>query len=133
MGLRDQAAADLVTILEDTTGFGWPITVTDPSGTTAALTGFSADIGRLIDAQTGVPVAARVISVALPIASLTATSLTKNADGLAIPAAIPDATSKPWLVAFADTAGKSYTAKVAEAHPDRTLGIVTLLLDLYHS
>lgn len=124
MGLRAQAATDLGTILGDTDGFGWPITVTDPAGTSAALTGFSADIGVIIDVETGVAVAGRRASVALAIAALTA-------GGLGVPKGTSDGATKPWVVAFNDIAGTSHTFKVCEAHPDTTIGIVTCRLEAY--
>lgn len=127
MSLRAQAAADLLGILEDATGgFGWALTVTDPSGKTAALTGFSTDVGTSIDPETGIAVAARRASVAIPIARLTAS-------GLGMPRAIADQASKPWLVTFQDVGGTSHTYKVSQAMPDRTLGVVTCMLEAYRT
>lgn len=125
MGLRETAQMDLGRILEDsTTGFGWSLTVTDPAGTSAALTGFSNDIALSIDPETGQAVSGRRASIALRIAALTAASL-------GIPRGIADQTSKPWLVAFDDINGNPYTFKVQESHPDRAIGCVTCLLELY--
>ncbi len=125
MGLRETAEADLAHILEDkTAGFGWDITVTDPAGTSVLLVGYSNDIGMSIDPDTGVAVSGRRASVALRISSLTTA-------GLGIPKGIIDATSKPWRVTFNDIEGTSHTFKVQESHPDRALGVVTCLLELY--
>lgn len=125
MGLRTQAAADLATILEDdTSGFGWSITVTDPNGTSAALKGFSTDIAASIDPDTGTLVLGRSASVALRLAALTAA-------GLGLPKGVPDETSKPWVVVFDDINGTSHTFKVREGHPDYALGIVVCHLDEY--
>lgn len=125
MSLRNQAAADLVTILEDdVAGFGWVITVTDPDGTSAALKGFSTDIGTTIDPETGMAIVGRQASVALPISKLTEA-------GLAVPRAIHDACMKPWVVVFDDIEGVSHTFKVREAMPDTAVGVVTCILEVY--
>lgn len=124
-GLREAAEADLELILEDgTIGFGWPITVTDPAGTTADLIGFSNDVEDLIDPDTGQPVTGRIASVALRISSLTAA-------GLGLPENISDSSSKPWLMAFDDINGNAFVFKVHKSNPDRTLGIVTCTLEIY--
>lgn len=125
MSLRVQAEADLSFMLEDgATGFGWPITVTDPAGTVGNLTGFATDIAQAIDPDTGVAVSGRIASVALRISSLTA-------EGLGLPVGIADASSKPWVVQFDDINGNSYTFKVIESNPDRALGLVTCMLEKY--
>jgi hypothetical protein len=127
MSLRQLAESDLGNILEDgTTGFGWPITLTDPTGFTGSgpLTGFSDDIAQLIDPDTGQAVSGRLASVALRISSLIA-------EGFAMPQGIADAGSKPWLVTFDDINGNSFTFKVAQSNPDRALGLVTCLLEFY--
>lgn len=124
MSLRAQAAADLRGIVEDPAGFGWSISITSPAGVTAALTGLSSDIGQTIDPETGVAVSGRRASIAITIASLLAA-------GLALPRAIADGASKPWIVAFNDIGGSSHTFKVCEAMPDRALGVVTCLLEAY--
>ncbi len=125
MSLRTLAEADLGLILEDaTTGFGWPIIVTDPSNTTATLTGFSDDIAQIIDPDTGQTVSGRLASASLRISSLTTA-------GLGLPVGIADAGSKPWIVQFNDINGVPYKFKVAQSNPDRAIGMVTLLLELY--
>lgn len=125
MSLRETAEADLGLILEnDTIGFGWPITVTDPTGTAVPLTGFSNDISELIDPDTGQALSGRLASVALRISSLTAA-------GLSLPEGIADASNKPWLMAFDDINGNPFTFKVQKSNPDRALGIVTCILEIY--
>lgn len=126
MSLREQAGLDLRTIVEDLDGFGWPITVTDPSGLSATLTGLSTDIGHTIDPETGIAVSGRRASVAITIASLAEA-------GLGIPRAIADQSSKPWVIAFADIGGSSHTFKVCDAMPDRAIGLVTCLLEGYRA
>lgn len=125
MGLRQLAETDLGLILEDsTTGFGFSITVTDPSGLTRPLTGFSDDIAQIIDPDTGQAVSGRLASVALRISSL-------KAEGLSLPEGIADATEKPWLIAFDDINGNPFTFKVMQSNPDRTIGLVVCVLELY--
>jgi len=125
MSLRELAEQDLGAILENSSdGFGWPITVTDPTGTTASLVGFSNDIAQVIDPDTGVAVSGRLATVAIRIGLLAA-------NGLGIPRAIADSASKPWVVTFADINGNSYSFKVAESSPDRALGLVSCILGLY--
>lgn len=126
MGLRSIAETDLGLILEDSaTGFGFPITVTDPAGLVKPLTGFSDDISQIIDPDTGQAVSGRLASVALRISSLTAAGFTE------LPKGIADAASKPWLVAFDDINGNAFTFKVQQSNPDRALGLVTCILETY--
>lgn len=125
MGLRELAEKDLGAILEDSvTGFGWPITVTDPAGIVGTLTGFSDDIAQVIDPDTGQAVSGRLASVALRVSSLTFA-------GLGLPRGIADTGSKPWVIQFDDINGNAYTFKVSQSNPDRALGLVVCLLELY--
>lgn len=125
MGLRELAEKDLGAILEDgVTGFGWPITVTDPDGKTGALTGFSDDIAQIIDPDTGQAVSGRLASVALRASSLAM-------EGLTLPRGIADTGSKPWVIQFDDINGNACTFKVSQSNPDRALGLVVCLLELY--
>jgi hypothetical protein len=125
MSLRQLAEADLGVILEDSaTGFGWPISVTDPDGNVGSLTGFSDDIAQVIDPDTGQAVSGRLASVALRISSLAIA-------GLTLPRGIADTCSKPWVVEFNDINGNAFKFKVSQSNPDRALGLVTLLLELY--
>lgn len=125
MSIRQLAESDLGLILEDgATGFGWPITVTDPSGAVRPLTGFSDDIAQIIDPDTGQAVSGRLASVALRISSIIAA-------GLALPRGIADSGIKPWLIEFEDINGNAFKFKVSQSNPDRALGLVTLLLELY--
>lgn len=127
MGLRDIAEKDLGVIMEDNvTGGGWSIKVTDPTGNSGAgpLIGLSNDISQIIDPDTGQAVSGRLATVSLRISSLIAA-------GLELPVGISDSASKPWLMDFDDINGNSYTFKVSQSNPDRTLGIVTCLLETY--
>ena len=118
------AEADLGNILEDVNGFGWAITVTAPDGTQKPLKGSSNDIGLTIDPDTGTAVSGRQATVTLRIASVLAVL-----PGL--PVGISDPTSKPWLIQFDDINGVAHTFKVVESMPDRTLGVITCILELY--
>ena len=127
MGLRQLAESDLGAILEDgATGFGWPITITDPDGNTGAFTGFSDDIAQIIDPDTGMAVSGRLASAAVRISSITAAL-----PGSGLPKGIADSGSKPWIVEFNDINGSAFKFKVSQSNPDRALGLVTLLLELY--
>lgn len=127
MGLRQQAAADLRAIVEDAaTGFGWPVTLTDPSGTVVQLTGLATDIGIVIDPQTGVAVRGRKASVALSMATLTEI-------GVGLPYAVADSSLKPWTVTVADVGGTEFTYSVLESIPDRAAGLVVLMLEAYET
>ena len=128
MGLRETAEADLGLILEDSsTGFGWPITVTDPAGKAESLVGFSGDIAQAIDPDTGQAVSGRLAMVSLRISSLLAAGFTD------IPQGVASTTSKPWLITFDDINGNSFTFKVQQSNPDRTLGLVKCILELWQS
>lgn len=125
MGLRQIAETDLGKILEDsTTGFGYSITITDPAGTSKTLTGFTNDISQLIDPETGQAVSGRLASFAIRIGLLTD-------NGLGIPVGITDSASKPWLVEFDDINGNSFTFKVVDSSPDRAIGMIVCVLELY--
>ena len=127
MGLRDTAEADLEHILEDSAvGFGWPITVTDPDGTVGNLTGAAGDIAQLIDPDTGQAISGRLPAVTLRISSLTTA-------GLGLPVGISDPDIKPWLITFDDINGTTWIFKVQQSNPDRTLGVVTCLLEHYEA
>ncbi len=125
MGLREIAETDLGAILEDSAlGFGWPITLTDPAGASASLTGFSNDIHQTIDPDTGQVVSGRVASAALRLSSITGA-------GLAMPFGVSDPASKPWRITFDDINGATHDFKIAEADPDRSIGALICTLEGY--
>lgn len=121
MGLRQIAEQDLEFILENSDDFGWAIRVIAPSGLFDDVYGSSTDIGFLIDPDTGQAVSGRSASVAVRISSLT--------NGL--PEEVTDKTLKPWLVEFKDINGNSYTFKVVKTMPDRTIGVIVCMVELY--
>jgi hypothetical protein len=120
MGLREQAKADARAILEDTSGFAWPVTLTSPLGVATYVNGFTTDIGQTIDPETGQAVAGRRASVSVARAALPA-----------LPEAVADASRKPWIATFFDSQGLPGTWKVIEVLPDLALGVVVLLLEVY--
>ena len=125
MNLRQLAEQDLAFILEDTTtGFGWDIKLTDPSGMSAAFVGMSDDIGSMIDPDTGVAVSGRTVSISLRMTSIMMA-------GMVSPVGVTDSASKPWLVEFDDILGNQYVFKVQKSMPDRMVGIVTCILEFY--
>lgn len=126
MGLREEAEKDLGILIEDRdTGFGWDITITDPDGAFADVIGSSNDITEVIDPDTGVAVSGRLATVSLRQSTL-------KAKGLSIPVGIIDKSLKPWIVEFLDIAGEAYKFKVRESNPDRTLGLISLILETYN-
>lgn len=125
MNLRTLAEADLAVVLEDDAGgFGWPIKVTDPEGNEGNLKGSAGDIGRLIDPDTGTAISGRFAGFTLRISSLTTA-------GLDLPRGISDENKRPWLIEFDDINGNPHIFKVVESDPDRTLGVVTCILELW--
>lgn len=124
MGLIAQAAIDARAILEDSaSGFGWPLVLTSPAGVVRNVTGFRTDVSEQVDPETQVIVSGRQASVTISLASLPE-----------LPAAVPERSRRPWLVAFADvTTGETHTFKVVEVLPDRALGVVVLRLEGYAS
>lgn len=126
MGLRQTAEIDLKNIVEDDVhGFGWSITVTNPALLSKPLKGFSNDISQIIDPDTGQAVSGRSASVVLIISSLISAGFAE------LPVGIADRSIKPWLIAFNDINGNSYTFKVSKSNPDRALGVVVCVLEKY--
>lgn len=125
MGLREQAEADLGMIIENTSEWGWPITLTDPDGKTEALVGLSNDISLAVDPDTGMLVSGRTATVALRISTLRAKGFAEN------PKNIPDSNRRPWVVGFRDINQVPCLFKVIKSNPDRTLGIITAVLETY--
>lgn len=124
-GLRQLAQTDLAAILEDESqGFGWPIVVINPLGKSVSLSGRSNDVSEMINIDTGETISGRFASVTIRIQLLID-------NGLSLPQAVPDSSDKPWLIKFDDINGNSYTFKVARSMPDRTLGSVNCVLEVW--
>ncbi len=125
MSLRQLAQTDLNGILKNTTtGFGWPITLTNPNGNSVELVGNTNDIAQVIDPDTGQAVSGRLASITLPTESILAA-------GFEYPRGIADSGSKPWVVEFKDINGNDYKFKISQSNPDRTIGAITCLLEVY--
>ncbi len=125
MGLRELAERDLKGILEDrATGFGWPITLTTPDGVSKPFTGFSNDIAQTIDPGTGELVSGRLATMLLRTSSL-------YAAGFPLPQGVADTNSKPWVVQFNDINGLPYSFKIRNTNPDRALGVISCILEMY--
>ncbi|MCP4677087.1 MAG: hypothetical protein GY854_16545 [Deltaproteobacteria bacterium] len=127
MKLREIAENDLETTLEDdVNGFGISTTITDPAGTSASLTVQSGDVHLFFDAGIESRVSNRTAHIAIRLASLTTA-------GLGIPRPQPDRTKNPWIFEFPDAVGIDRKFTVSRSDPDRTLGIVTIILELLES
>lgn len=125
MGLREIASQDLNIILSDKdAGFGWDILLTNPQGQSVALVGYSNDIGKNIDPETGVPVSGRLSTIAISMQKILEA-------GFEFPVSIADSSAKPWIVEFNDINGLSYKFKIAQTFPDRSLGILECKLEAY--
>lgn len=122
MNLRQLAEQDLAITLEDAdAGFGWPVTLVDPSGASANLTAQSQDIGLIVDPDTGVAVSGRTASAVLRVSSLVRA-------GLQVPEGEPRGSANPWELTTTTTNGVAVRFKVDYAAHDRILGTVTLQL-----
>lgn len=125
MTLRAHASETLRTIMNDQDGaFGWPFTITDPSGSTGELVGRSSDISKVVDPDTGIIISGRLAHVSVMIEDLTDA-------GLGVPVGVADGAVKPWVVDVDDINGTAGKFKVSESNPDRALGIVVLILEAY--
>ena len=124
MSLRQQAEQDLAFILEDADrGFAFPATITNPDGVSDQLNVQSGDIHLLYDSDNDMTVSDRKAHVSIRISSLITA-------GLGIPRADPDTTKNPWLFEFADINGIVRKFIISKSLPDRTLGIVTVILEI---
>ena len=129
MSLRATAEADLEFTLEDSGEWGYPIKVTDPAGLFKTINGQAKDISQLIDPDTGQAVSGRLAAVTLRISTLTSDT---PGPALALPEGIADPDSRPWVIEFDDINGNPHVFKVSESDPDRTIGLVVLLLEKYN-
>lgn len=117
------AEKDLGITLEDAeNGFGMPATVTDPAGNVASLNVQSGDVHLLYDSGTDAKINNRTAHISMRISSL-------EAAGLAIPRAQPNQNLNPWRFEFADATGKIRKFMVSDVMPDRTLGVVTVIIE----
>ena len=129
MGLRAQAEADLAVTLEAPGDFGELFVLTDPAGFASAtpLYGMTGDVGALLDPDTGASLTGRHATLTVRMSSLTAAGYTD------LPIAVPDESGLPWTVSFVGVSTPTQLYKVRQAHPDRTLGAVTMVLEFYQT
>ena len=131
--MRRLAESDLGTILEDgVTGFGWPVSLTNPAGLTIQLVGFSNDIAQVIDPETGQAISGRSANCALRTSTIK-TLGTALDPAFGIPQGISDTSAKPWIVNFLDINDAEHQFKVVQSNPDRTLGLISCLLEIYET
>jgi hypothetical protein len=124
MGLRALAARHTKWIATNTNHFAnGSVVVTNPAGASSPFAGLTNNIAEVIDTDTGMTLSGRSASVAIPISDLV--------DSLGFPEAVAETTRKPWVVVYEDTEGNSYTFKVVEVLPDRTVDLVTCILEDY--
>ena len=124
MSLVDLAASDFESIARNTNEWGRSIILQNPSGETVKITGITGDISEVVDPDTGQLVQGRRVHIRIPLSDLTVA-------GFQIPENIPDTGEKPWLVRFFDTQKVEYLFRVVQPLPDRTLGSITLILEVY--
>lgn len=123
MGLRELAHKDLEHIMEKS-GDTWQGVLTDPDGLTDTVSCITNDIGEMVDPDTGQLVTGRSAKASIRIQHL----LDK---GFTMPVGISDSTLKPWRLDFNDINGILCTFKIVQSNPDRTLGLVGLVLEAY--
>ena len=125
MSLRSIAEDVLGMALENTDLNGRAVTLISPDDTSKPLTGNTNDIGAAIDLETGAIVSGRTASVALRISSITAAGFTE------LPKRVADKTSKPWRVDYVGIDGVTYNFAVLSSMPDRSAGVIVLMLEEY--
>lgn len=115
-GLRDLAAADFQSIIEDENGAGTPLTLIH-EGQTYSCFGVFGDIGHLLDPITGEAIQGRAIEAAFSAQSI----LT----------AIGTIPARGWKVIATGLDGKEITLFVKRNEYDRTIGVCRLILGLH--
>lgn len=121
-GLRELAECDFRSILHDEAGFSWPITLRTPEGAELAVQGLSNDVEQTIDRDTGLAIVGREAHVTLALRDLI---------DFGEPQGVNSTTRKPWVVVFDDILGRSYTFKVKQSMPDRSIGALVCFLETY--
>ena len=124
MSLRDQAEELLAVAIESVAYFGQSVTLTNPAGFSSVLIGDYNDIGATIDPESGQVVSGRTASVALRISTL------KTLGFADLPRRIADGATKPWRVGLTYD-GEALQFIVRESLPDRSAGVVVLMLEEY--
>ena len=121
MSLRSLAASDAKTIVKDgSTGFGWPFSLTSPTGEVFELTGRHNDIHVAIDPDTGAIVSDRGVTVTY-VTSDVSESVTAPYKG------------NSWKVKVSDVNGVEGKFRVMDVFPDSTLGVTVLHLEVLNN
>jgi hypothetical protein len=124
MNLRQQAAADLKAILEDSAaGFAVQVTVKDPYSRKAVVSGLYRDTDLGLDLQTNTVVMSHTASIVLSLATLNAAQM----GGLRN---VSDSEKKPYVVELVDQGGVSRKFKVSDTSIDE-LGAIVCFLETY--
>jgi len=124
MSLQDSAANFVRSILENKDQFGIEMTVTDPSGVQAQITGIPTDIHQSIDPQTGLLVASRTLCVSMPLAAFDE-KFGKRPEGVSARG------RRQWLVELKlPTMPAAVKYAVEGTRPD-AIGIVLCFLQIY--
>jgi hypothetical protein len=114
--IRDLAAADMRSIIEDATGAGTPYTLIH-DGAEYPVTGTFGDIGSLTDPISGEPVQGRAIEATVAAQSIIEAAGTVPARG--------------WKARAAALDGKETALFVQRNEYDRTIGLCRLTLGLH--
>ena len=124
MGLRELALADVRRILIDSEhGAGQALTLISPAGIETPITGFTGDIARALDPETGLAIKGRTVHVTVALSDLPSGPR---------PEGVADGAVKPWRVRFAGiTTGVEQHFKVYETDPDDSLGVINLMLEAW--
>ena len=124
MNLRQQAAADMRAILEDSAaGFATLATVTSPMGESITLSGIYRQIDKAIDPDTGQLISSTTASIVFSTVSLVASGMGEIQN-------VSDESSLPWVVQLTDMGGSVRTYKVSDVGNDE-LGASVCSLEVY--
>lgn len=125
MSLLAEAALDLRSFLEDVDhGFGVRVSVVSPDQVQATVTGYSADVGRSMDPETGLAVSGRMAHITVPTAQM----LESFGE---IPDGSPDSSQKPWLATVSLPGHpEEQTFRIFRTEPDK-LGCIVCYLEAY--
>jgi hypothetical protein len=114
MNLRELAAADTNTILNDISGAGTPFILFSADGNPFPLVGSYGDIGYLINPSTGMAIQGRTIEAVYSISDLKRQTEIEPGRG--------------WRFVCNDLAGKEINLFVVRYEPDRTMGLARIKL-----
>lgn len=124
MNLLQQAAADLVQILQDVEGgFAVEFTVRSPLRKTAKIRGFYNNVDVNVDPETGMQCASNKATAVLPLSALAAAHMSE------LHAAI-DNENDPWTISVVEVNGEKKTFRVRDTLHDE-LGCVVCILEAY--